>query len=570
MQYRKVIDTMLLRKAQCYRILSIIVLFTFLRHDALLAYALDTEPTPTQDAKAAGPTFYIKQILIENAKFLSKKNKQKLVAPYLNNHLGADKISKLVQELRAFYIKKGYLTTQAKVVIGQNLQDGILKLVVVNGFIEAIKLNKHTPRDQAKVATAFPLLKGKPLYLKHLEQGIDQMNALPSSNATLKILPGLQEGGSIIQIDNVVIHPFRLDIGIDNLGEKEAGQWRGRVNIGLDNLFSINDNLTLHYASSKARALENRKLGSKALMASFSFPLGYYTCSTTHSMDSSIIPAKTGRHTSPYRNENHSHSYEVKRRLHKTSAHKTLLFIGLTHRKTASYLRDVLISIQNSKCTHTKLGTNHTGLLFSGLYVLDIAYHQGVDWLGAQKDVQPQQPGSPKAQFKKLCLHLFWMRPFSLLRQRLSYQFSFSAQYSQDELLGPDQWAITGLEHVRGFQERYSGKKGLCLRQEISLHNPCSFSPLLLPLQLLVALDIGYLPKVSSPDPKLGNKPAALVSWACGCKYNSTWLSADFTVAKPLKKSKHLANNAYQAYINTTLKLHTILRLRSTSKELPQ
>lgn len=560
---------MLLHKVQCYHTLSIIIFFTFLCHGAVLAYELDAEPAPTQDAQAANLTFYIKKILIEDAKFLSKKNKQKLVAPYINHHLDADKISKLVQDLRAFYIKKGYPSTQVKVVIGQNLQDGILKLVVVNGFIEAIKLNKHTLRDQAKVATAFPLLKGKPLYLKHLEQGIDQMNALPSSNATLKILPGLQEGGSIIQIDNVVIHPFRLDIGSDNLGEKEAGQWRGKVNIGLDNLLSINDNLTLHYASNKAKALENRKLRSKAFMASFSFPLGYYTFSTTHTICSSIIPAKTQTHTSLHLNKNRSHSYEVKRRIHKTSTHKTSLFIGLTHRKTAGYIRDVLIPSQNSKYTHTKIGTNHTGLLFSGQYILDIAYHQGVDWLGAQKDTQPQQPDSPQAQFKKLCLHLFWMRPFSLFRQLLSYQFSFSAQYSQDELLSPDQWAIAGLAHVRGFQERYSGKKGLCLQQEISLHNLCSFSPLLLPLQLLVALDIGYLPKVASTDPKLGNKPAALVSWAWGCKYNGTWLSADFTVAKPLKKSKHLADNTYQAYINIAFKLHTIFRLGSTSKESP-
>ena len=91
--------------------------------------------------------------------------------------------------------------------MGQSLQDGILRLVVVNGFIEAIKLHKHMLRDRAKVSTAFPLLKGKLLYLKHLEQGIDQISAMPSSNAALKILPGFQEGGSIIQIDNIVINP---------------------------------------------------------------------------------------------------------------------------------------------------------------------------------------------------------------------------------------------------------------------------------------------------------------------------------------------------------------------------
>ncbi|MEM7055269.1 MAG: ShlB/FhaC/HecB family hemolysin secretion/activation protein [Bacteroidota bacterium] len=243
--------------------------------------------------------------------------------------------------------------------------------------------------------------------------------------------------------------------------------------------------------------------------------------------------------------------------------------MGLIHRKTASYIRDVSIDNQHNKYTNIKIGSKHTGLLFSGQCIIDVTYHQGVAWFGTKKDVKPRQPDTPQAQFKKLCLHLLWMRPFSLFRQLLSYQCNLLAQYSKDELLSPDQLSITGLEHVRGFQKNYSGNKGLCLKQEIALHNPCSFTPLLLPLQLLAALDVGYLPHVSSMDPKLGNKPAALVSWACGGKYNGTWISADFTYAKPFKKTKHLADCTYQIYANITFQLHNIFRLGATRKKLP-
>ncbi|MEM7055270.1 MAG: ShlB/FhaC/HecB family hemolysin secretion/activation protein [Bacteroidota bacterium] len=311
-------------KAISYDTLSSILLLIYLCHGPLQAYEPDEKPTitNTKDTQATALTFYIRKILIEDAKFLSKRSKQKLIAPYINNYLDTNKISQLVQDLKAFYIKLGYPTTQVKVVIGQSLREGILKLVVINGFIEAIKLNQHTLREKAKVATAFPLLRGKPLYLNHVEQGIDQINATPSSHATLKILPGLQEGGSIIQIDNLVIHPLRLEVGGDNLGEEEVGQWRGKVNLGLDNLLSINDNLMLHCASNKAKELAGHKLKSQACMASFSFPVGYYTFSTTHSMGSSIIPAKSKHHTSLHLNKNRSHSYEAKRLIYKTSAHK--------------------------------------------------------------------------------------------------------------------------------------------------------------------------------------------------------------------------------------------------------
>jgi len=548
-------------RLQYHKIVKTILLFTLLCNDSLLAYEADPAPSATEDPKAEKPTFYIKEIVIEGATSLSKKNKQRLLAPYINSYLDVDKINKLVQDIKIFYIRKGYPTTQVKVVIGQSLQSGTLRLVVVNGFIEKIRLNKDTPRDKGRILTAFPLLSGKPLYLKHLEQGIDQLNALASSSATLKILPGKLEGGSIIQIENIVTNPLRVDIGGDNLGEAETGRWRGKVNLALDNLLSINDNITLHYATNKAKKIRDKKLSNKSFLVSFTFPLGYYIFSTTYNLASSITPAKSHSYTSLYFNKNNSNSFDVKRVIYKTRTHKISLGVGLALKRTAAFLEDTPIGNQTRKLSVGKGNLNHTGLLFRGQYVLDISYFQGLSWWGAKKDAQPTQAGQAKAQFKKLNLHLLWMRPFLLLKQYFSYQLNLSAQYSKDALFGSEQFSIAGLEQVRGVQQQHVGNQGLCFKQEIALHNLLSFSPMLIPFQPLVGLDIGYLPQVSSMDPKFGNKPGTLVSWACGCKYGGSWLSFDFTYAKPIYRSEHLKKgNAFQVYFNLSFRLHHMLR----------
>lgn len=473
----------------------------------------------------------------------------------------------LVQELKKLYIKKGYPTTQVKVVVGQSLQEGMLKILIINGFIEKIQLNKNTLRDKGKIATAFPFLKNKLLYLKRLEQGIDQINARTSSHAVLKILPGLQEGGSIIQIDHIVMNPFRVDIGSDNLGEATTGKWRGKVNLSLDNLLSINDNLTVHYIDNQVNKLANHKTNNYSLVMSCSFPLGYYTLTTSHHIGSSGVPVKTRQYTSLHINKSSQHNYDIQQIIYKTKLHKTSLGIGLSHRTNANYLRDVKIENQSGRYTNIKIGTHATGVLFNGQYDMSITYHQGVTWLGAKQDNQPKQPDVPQAQFKKISCHWLWMYPFFLFKQYCTYQLSFSSQYSKDELFSSDQFSIAGLEQVRGVQGNYSGNSGVCLKQEIAMHSLFSFNSWLSPFQLLTGLDIGYLPQVSSMDPRIGNKSANLVSWACGCKYNASWLSTELIYAKPLQTLSTSENNNYKIYCSMVVRLHNLLKIIPKKRE---
>eukprot|EP01132_Coremiostelium_polycephalum_P001030 gene1030-1305_t len=502
---------------------------------------IDNDHSPMQPLKAAENTFYITHIVLHHAKFLTKKAKKQLLSPYLNQHLGLEKINSLVESIKAYYIKKGYPTTQVQLVVGQNLKAGQLELMVHLGFIEAIILNGHHARDQLKIMTAFPWHQGKPLYLPYLEQGIDQMNAVTSSQATLKILPGLQQGGSFIQVDQTIHHPIRFDIGGDNLGEKGTGQWRWKYNLALDNIISINDSFLVH------------------------FPLGYFIFSTTHNIRSSLTPIQATNYDGRYHCKSHSHQYDVKFNMYKRRAFKGDFLVNFTHTTTENYLQDVLIQSQSGTQSQYKIGMEHSGLLWKGAYSLGIDFTQDLTGLLTKDHPTTKAPTIPQETFQKLHIHCTWTRPLSVFNQLLNYQLSCTGQYSKHELPSTHQLNITGFEAVQGISQSYTGNTGICCNHELSLHHILPSVSWLCPLQFFNQLHIGYLPQATNADPNkpIGKLPLTLMSYAMGFRYHHEWMHFDLTYAQPIYSPKHitLPTKEYKLYISYALKLNNLFKL---------
>lgn len=508
-------------------------------------------------------SFYIKQIVLKDAKFLPRRVRKRLLAPYINTDLNVKKITRLVQSIKAYYIEKGYPTTQVKVILGQNLKDGVLQLVVSIGFIEEIILNQHTVRDVGKIATAFPFYRNKPLYLPYLDQGIEQINSVPSSHATLRILPGLQEGGSLIQVDHVANNPVRLDIGGDNLGEEKTGKWRWKYNLAIDNLLSINDTILLHYNINHAKKVGTTKLHDYSLLFKLGFPIGYFNFSTTHSLRSLVSPTAISDYL--YKRKIISHNYDMRFFIYKYRVNKGLLYFNFIHTSMDSQMGDIRLSTQTGIRAQFKVGTNHTGLFLKGQYLLDVSYEQDLGKLDAEKDVPLAYTinGVPKPnkKFKKVNIHFTWIKPVTLFSKLLSYQLDCAGQYSKDEIESSHQFDITRLGCVQGFNKSYTGNKGISCKQELSLHQLFSFSRWLLPFQSVIGIGLGYLPTVSGTDFNLGKDSLLLMNFTVGCRYSNNWFSFDCTYAKPLYHSKHLTifKNSYQVIFDFAVKLHRFL-----------
>jgi len=205
----------------------------------------DTETLKDQDLRRRPPTtieldiekegepgkpskqcFEINKIILEDAHSLSAEEKQKLIKPFLGQCIGMTEIKELLRTITNYYIDKGYVTTRVY-IHQQELDDGVLKLLVIEGISESI--NQESEDAKINIATAFPGLKGKVYNIRDFEQGLDQINRLQSNNASLDLQPGSAPGKTRVVIRNTPTFPLSGPLVADNYGSESTGENRGTV-----------------------------------------------------------------------------------------------------------------------------------------------------------------------------------------------------------------------------------------------------------------------------------------------------------------------------------------------------
>lgn len=101
--------------------------------------------------------------------------------------------------------------------------------------------------------TIFPGVQGSVLQLRDIEQGLEQLNRLPSNNAAMRIEPGAKAGASRVLISNVQKRTWRLSAGVDNLGQESTGLAQYTLGFEKDNFLGCNDQLAVYWTSAMPR-----------------------------------------------------------------------------------------------------------------------------------------------------------------------------------------------------------------------------------------------------------------------------------------------------------------------------
>ncbi len=118
----------------------------------------------------------VRQIFFQGAEHLSWSVKESLARPYQGRCLTLDHINRLVRETTNAYLQRGYVTSQAWLQ-EQDISRGVLTVSASEGRIESITQNGE---QTLALKMAFPGLVGDVLNLRDIEQGMEQLNRLPS------------------------------------------------------------------------------------------------------------------------------------------------------------------------------------------------------------------------------------------------------------------------------------------------------------------------------------------------------------------------------------------------------
>lgn len=442
--------------------------------------------------------------------------------------LGGKGLNLLMTELQNQLIGYGYITTRV-LAPQQDLNTGIFKLLLLKGTVQDIMYTSDS--DQyASLMTTMPLKRGDLLNLRAIEQGLENLQRIPTASAQIELVPGSGQGESNIIIKRKQSKYWRLGLSFDNSGTKDTGRNQGGLTFYLDNPLGLSDSFYV----SGGHDLEGRsKYGSKNYIFSYSVPYGYWLLdasiygNTYHQKISGIVDYE-------YKGRSKYYNLQLSRVLHRNESQKTILSYGVNMRESSNYLNDIEIEIQHRKTSNWQLGLQHSHYIDNIVLYAGAWYQKGVRWFGAQEAPEEYAKiGSALTDIFKVNLSVYV--PFKLANQNFGYSFDYNGQMTRrNKLTPPDRFSIGSRWTVRGFdgEEMLSADNGWYVRNELTWIAPIN-------QQWYLGIDTGGVSGGNSE--KLSGK--RLIGSVIGVRGRQFGIYYDMFAGVPIYKPKKFDTN---------------------------
>jgi len=494
------------------------------------------------------PCFTAHSIELSGATLLSRAEINQLIAPYLGQCLTFNDANNLIRDITNAYIDKGYVTTRAAIP-EQDFSNGKLVILVVEGRVESIEFKDGQGRIR-ELKAAFPLITGDFLNLRDIEQGLDQMNRLPSNNAKMELLPGTKPGTSCIVVDNTPSKTWRASFGMDNSGQDSTGRNQYLFSFSKDNLVGVNDLLNLYMNADSDAWLTGEHQKSATFNGFYSVPLGYWTFSGALSYyDYRTTVSSGGINYSSY-GDTTTTTLSADRVLHRDANSKTALTLSHVLRDTQNYFNGARLASTSQVLSSLGASLNHSHRILGGYASGQIGYSHGIPILGAKRDKNPERD-EPRAQFSKFTAYGSFFRPFQLGQANFSWNTQLSGQWAPHTLYSSERISIGSRYTVRGFHDdSLSGDIGGYVRNELALTMPDvkakypATTQWLGQVQFYAGYDFGAIRR----DTKEAEEQGSLQGAALGFRTSGGSLIMDFTVSRPLDAPAFLKTSELEFY----------------------
>lgn len=382
--------------------------------------------------------------------------------------LGAQGINLLMSTLQNRLVDHGYITTRV-LAPSQDLKSGVLTLVIVPGYVRQVRLTPDSDR-YIQLYSTFPPREGELLDLRDIEQGLENLQRLPTVKAHMEILPGEQPGESDIEVSWKQEKMWRLGASLDDAGTKSTGRYQGGLTLSLDNPFSLSD---LLYVSASHDLDQGGGKGSKNYTGHYSVPFGYWMFSVTGN-DYDYHQTVAGINEDyRYSGESQNLNLQLSRILHRSGTQKTSFTYDVLVRKTRNYIDDTEIDVQRRQTSAWRIGLQHRHYINQATLDAGVSYQRGTRWFGAAP--APEEYFDEATALSKILQFNAQLNvPFAIGSQNFRYNAQYQQQLSNTPLTPQDQFAIGNRWTVRGFdgERSLNASRGWYVRNDIAWSTP--------------------------------------------------------------------------------------------------
>ncbi|MEE8481770.1 MAG: ShlB/FhaC/HecB family hemolysin secretion/activation protein, partial [Acidiferrobacterales bacterium] len=378
----------------------------------------------------------IKQVFLYGADHFAERKRKKVYAPYLNQCLDNNGISKLVRSVQEWYLQAGYITTRVNLKQRQSsLDQGNLELWVIEGRIGRFILGANAAFDESRIKSAFPVARGDVLNIHDLDQGIEQLNRLFSQSFRMQIRPSKQPGFSDIFLvesnnSNTLLQPMQPDPKLgrrqisyqyNNGGIETTGLHLHNLGFKRDNMFGVNDVISFNWQRGSPY-LQKRK-ESELIKFDASLPNGYwlYKLSYYNSRTDRTVPGSPSQFQS--RGDTVTTKLSANKVIYRDKKNKLEGFGNFEISDRRNYINDTLVQVSSRLISSVDVGLIYTRYNSQSTIVISPTLSQGVPWFGAIGDTASIAVSDPHAEYTKLGLYAFYRQPISITKtKKITYE----------------------------------------------------------------------------------------------------------------------------------------------------
>lgn len=410
--------------------------------------------------------------------------------------LGGLGINLLMSELQNRIISYGYITTRV-VAPEQDLTSGTLSLRLVKGIVRNVYYADGSD-TRSSLQSALPVTKGHILNLRDIEQGLENLQRIPTVQAQMQLVPGENPGESDIVISREQSKYWRVGLSLDDSGTKDTGRYQGGLTFYLDNPLGMSD---AFYASGGHDLDGQSKYGSKNYLFSYTVPMGYWLFNTSLSRNT-YNQTVAGTPDYEYSGRSRNFNMQLSRIIHRNDNQKTTLSYGINLKESRNYIDDTEVDIQHRKTTSWILGINHRHYINNITLDVGASYKRGVRWFGAHR--APEEYSNYGSALSEIFnINLSVSVPFVVAEQNFRYNLDYQGQFTRgNNLTPPERFSIGSRWTVRGFDGELtlSADNGWYIRNELSWATPYAN-------ELYLGFDVGEVSGANSGY-LLGNRLA--------------------------------------------------------------
>jgi hemolysin activation/secretion protein len=433
----------------------------------LLVFVFGCVGFGAQVTSARANCLNIKTISIQGAKAVSAKQMHRLVSEFEGRCIGLSDFDTILERITLAYVDKGLILARAYLP-EQDLSGGQLAVAVVEGELSQITFNGAENASWA--AQIFPNQIGRPVQLRAVEQGLDQIKSMPRWQAEMVFDAGQEPGDSILAVQAKTDKPSELTFSTHNRGSAQSGQWVSGLSYNTTNLLGMNESLTIggtHSLNPGPISLGYQGDANRSMNAALDVPFGRHNISLSQAYSDYHLTIKGAISPIATNGLTRDTTLRIKSLLHRDKTTKTHLSFDLARSENQNWIAGALINASSRTLSTLRTTLSHERPMAGGDLSFSIWNERGLTFFGAET-AQDRPANSPNAQFVRSGITANFKRDYTAAWGKASWASTVSAQYSDDLLYGGQQFSVGGAASVRGsLTALATGSSGATWRNEM-------------------------------------------------------------------------------------------------------